>query len=138
SVILEWIIEKALVPLIEWIGKVIGEVSDYLGPVFEWVAEEFVDFTETVVDKFNSFKKKWDRFWDGLGSKAREIYEDWIEPVIDGVGKAWDTVAGLFSGDPDEAPKGYSTGGVVPGYAPGVDIVPALLSPGEGILRPEV
>src|SRR5699024_4873406 len=38
----------------------------------------------------------------------------------------------------DEAPKGYSTGGVVPGYAPGVDIVPALLSPGEGILRPEV
>ena len=30
------------------------------------------------------------------------------------------------------------TGMVVPGYAPGVDSVPAMLSPGEGVLRPEV
>ncbi|MFF4215427.1 CHAP domain-containing protein [Streptomyces nondiastaticus] len=32
----------------------------------------------------------------------------------------------------------YSTGGVVPGYRPGVDSVPAMLSEGEGILRLEV
>ncbi|WP_229347956.1 CHAP domain-containing protein [Streptomyces sp. UNOB3_S3] len=32
----------------------------------------------------------------------------------------------------------YSTGGVVPGYQPGIDTVPAMLSEGEGILRPEV
>lgn len=32
----------------------------------------------------------------------------------------------------------FAGGGVVPGYAPGMDSVPALLSPGEGILRPEV
>ncbi|MCM1967792.1 transglycosylase SLT domain-containing protein [Streptomyces sp. G1] len=32
----------------------------------------------------------------------------------------------------------FAHGGVVPGYAPGVDSVPAVLSPGEGILRPEV
>ncbi|RLV10232.1 hypothetical protein CTZ27_03160 [Streptomyces griseocarneus] len=35
-------------------------------------------------------------------------------------------------------PVRFSTGGVVPGYAPGVDDVPALLSRGEGIVRPEV
>uniref|UniRef100_UPI003158AF62 aggregation-promoting factor C-terminal-like domain-containing protein n=1 Tax=Streptomyces sp. WZ-12 TaxID=3030210 RepID=UPI003158AF62 len=35
-------------------------------------------------------------------------------------------------------PVHFATGGVVPGYAPGVDTVPAVLSPGEGILRPEV
>ncbi|MFF4529229.1 tape measure protein [Streptomyces sp. NPDC001407] len=35
-------------------------------------------------------------------------------------------------------PLHFASGGVVPGYAPGVDRVPAVLSPGEGILRPEV
>ncbi|MFJ2244852.1 transglycosylase SLT domain-containing protein [Streptomyces sp. NPDC087862] len=35
-------------------------------------------------------------------------------------------------------PVRFSTGGVLPGYQPGVDNVPAILSPGEGILRPEV
>ncbi|MFI1796355.1 CHAP domain-containing protein [Streptomyces sp. NPDC020379] len=35
-------------------------------------------------------------------------------------------------------PVRFSTGGVVPGYAPGVDDVPALLTRGEGIVRPEV
>ncbi|MFJ8041214.1 transglycosylase SLT domain-containing protein [Kitasatospora sp. NPDC096147] len=35
-------------------------------------------------------------------------------------------------------PKKYNSGGVLPGYAPGVDNIPALLSPGEAILRPEV
>jgi len=32
---------------------------------------------------------------------------------------------------------GKATGGVIPGYAPGKDIVRALLSPGEGVLVPE-
>jgi hypothetical protein len=32
---------------------------------------------------------------------------------------------------------GAATGGVIPGYAPGVDSVHAMLSPGEGILVPE-
>ncbi|MEU1151815.1 transglycosylase SLT domain-containing protein [Streptomyces sp. NPDC005918] len=36
------------------------------------------------------------------------------------------------------APVHFATGGVVPGYQPGVDTVPAMLSKGEGILRPEV
>ncbi|MFD0407290.1 tape measure protein [Kitasatospora sp. NPDC127116] len=33
---------------------------------------------------------------------------------------------------------GFATGGIVPGYAPGVDNYPAILSPGEAVLRPEV
>ncbi|MFJ4093440.1 hypothetical protein ACIPYS_17820 [Kitasatospora sp. NPDC089913] len=38
---------------------------------------------------------------------------------------------------PDNKKK-YATGGILPGYAPGVDSIPAILSPGEAILRPEV
>jgi hypothetical protein len=32
----------------------------------------------------------------------------------------------------------YAGGGVMPGYAPGIDSIPTTVSPGEGILRPEV
>lgn len=32
----------------------------------------------------------------------------------------------------------YAGGGVAPGYLPGIDRVPTLISPGEGVLRPEV
>ncbi|MGV9693325.1 transglycosylase SLT domain-containing protein [Streptomyces sp. NPDC003444] len=35
-------------------------------------------------------------------------------------------------------PKKRAKGGVMPGYAPGVDNIPAVLSPGEAVLRPEV
>ncbi|GCD99864.1 CHAP domain-containing protein [Embleya hyalina] len=34
--------------------------------------------------------------------------------------------------------KKFAAGGVLPGYAPGIDSIPAILSPGEAILRPEV
>jgi SLT domain-containing protein len=32
---------------------------------------------------------------------------------------------------------GLAAGGVIPGYAPGRDLIPAMLSPGEGILTPD-
>ncbi|WP_340376605.1 transglycosylase SLT domain-containing protein [Streptomyces sp. SS7] len=35
-------------------------------------------------------------------------------------------------------PKKNAKGGIMPGYAPGVDNIPAILSPGEAVLRPEV
>ncbi|MCZ4119038.1 transglycosylase SLT domain-containing protein [Streptomyces sp. H39-S7] len=34
--------------------------------------------------------------------------------------------------------KKLSTGGILPGYSPGIDTIPAILSPGEAVLRPEV
>jgi hypothetical protein len=33
--------------------------------------------------------------------------------------------------------RALATGGILPGYAPGRDIIPALLSPGEAVLRPQ-
>ena len=38
---------------------------------------------------------------------------------------------------PTGQPMHMATGGTVPGYAPGQDSVPAMLSPGEGILKPQ-
>ena len=31
----------------------------------------------------------------------------------------------------------FATGGILPGYSPGHDMIPAMLSPGEGVLTPQ-
>jgi hypothetical protein len=33
--------------------------------------------------------------------------------------------------------RAFSGGGILPGYAPGVDVIPAMLSPGEAVMVPE-
>ncbi|MFF9481391.1 transglycosylase SLT domain-containing protein [Streptomyces sp. NPDC014733] len=48
------------------------------------------------------------------------------------------TGVGGGSGKGKSKGKKFAQGGVLPGYAPGVDNIPAVLSPGEAILRPEV
>ncbi|WP_344961169.1 hypothetical protein [Streptomyces thioluteus] len=47
-------------------------------------------------------------------------------------------MAGLAGAKAPLSPLRFAAGGVVPGFAPGRDVVPAILSPGEGVLRPEV
>lgn len=54
----------------------------------------------------------------------------------EGIRPAWNFIADLFD-LPLLPAKTFATGGLVPGYAPGRDTVPALLSPGEGVLVPE-
>lgn len=73
---------------------------------------------------------------------------DLISPILDGIGK----VAGAIGGGVGKALSGlkgmlglagggiigYAGGGtVLGGYAPGVDSIPAMLSPGESVLVPE-
>lgn len=49
------------------------------------------------------------------------------------------TIPGVSGGTIDLSGKGLGLagGGVLPGFAPGIDSIPALLSPGEGVLVPE-
>ncbi|MEV5875752.1 hypothetical protein AB0L75_16255 [Streptomyces sp. NPDC052101] len=58
-------------------------------------------------------------------------YNAGVVPMLSEMAKLADTKAPLRM-------LAYAAGGIVPGYQPGVDSVPAVLSPGEGILRPEV
>lgn len=46
-------------------------------------------------------------------------------------------VARFFTGGPMGG-LGFAGGGVLPGYSPGIDSIPAMLSPGEGVLVPEL
>jgi tape measure domain-containing protein len=71
---------------------------------------------------------------------------DFMAPILDGIGK----VAGMVGSGIGGALKGmfglagggvigYAGGGtVLGGYSPGVDSVPAMLSPGESVLVPEL
>ncbi|MDH6282799.1 transglycosylase SLT domain-containing protein [Prescottella agglutinans] len=84
------------------------------------------------------------RSWDGLkGSVANPI--NWIiDKVINtGLRDAWNGVRGVVPDLPEwtvNVPKieGFSTGGIMSGYAPGVDDRVIMVGPGEGIMRPEV
>jgi phage-related protein len=64
----------------------------------------------------------------------------WVVDVVytNGIKAVWDKVADFVSLPhlPD-APQ-FAGGGVLGGYAPGVDTIPAMLSPGEAVLVPEL
>lgn len=138
AVIVGWLIEKALVPLIGWISDAVSWIADKMGPIFEWLKDKISWATDKITDKLGDFKKWWTDTWDSIGKKVSDIYDKYVAPIVNKIGDAWDSIKGLWSGDPAKGPEKKAEGGVIPGYAPGVDSVPALLSPGEGILRPEV
>ncbi|MFE6223033.1 transglycosylase SLT domain-containing protein [Streptomyces sp. NPDC057854] len=127
---------------------------------WDTVSEEIKSAWETV---WNWLKTTADRIWHEIG----EIIEKAINAVLGLVKKvvgAWNTIAGAvgldslkidtsdWSVDFNFATGGvvefanggiaggmpmFKAGGVLPGYAPGRDTVPAMLSRGEGILVPE-
>ncbi|MFC0041004.1 phage tail tape measure protein [Actinomadura rayongensis] len=78
------------------------------------------------------------RIWGGLKKVAADPVRFVAQTVYQGgIKRVWDALATKV-GLPKlpDAPK-FATGGVLGGYTPGHDSVMALLSPGEGILRPE-
>jgi TP901 family phage tail tape measure protein len=85
----------------------------------------------TASSVFNAIRTTISNIWHGILDDITGVVHD-IENVIGGItslpGKALSGLGHLV---------GWASGGVVPGYAPGHDSVPAMLSPGEGVLTPE-
>ncbi|MFI5542100.1 transglycosylase SLT domain-containing protein, partial [Nocardia sp. NPDC051900] len=123
-----WVYDHAIKPTGELIGSALGLVRDAFKNTVEWVGEQ------------------WGRIEKLVGTPAVAI----IDVVYnDGIVKLWNGIAGVFhlgelhpvdtSKIPHYALGGIHEGpGVVPGYAPGRDIVNARLSPGEGVAVPEL
>ncbi|MGA5820804.1 transglycosylase SLT domain-containing protein [Kitasatospora sp. NPDC094028] len=87
-------------------------------------------------DFVTGFKKVWDTLEDAFKHPVSFL----INTVYDGgIAKLWNTVTGAIGMHSLDLPiiTGFASGGIVPGYAPGQDTVPAMLSPGEGVLVPE-
>jgi len=124
-------------PALQSIGDFLSWVWDNtIGRVFSLISSG----VEGVGGAFESAVGFIERVWGGL----REILAKPVNFVIqtvynDGIRAVWNKVADFvgIDGLPAMDPITFAGGGVLPGYAPGRDIVPALLSPGEAVLVPE-
>lgn len=76
--------------------------------------------------------------WDRLVDIAKTPVNFVINTVYNaGIVPLWNGIAGLFGLGKLNPAAPLAEGGVLAGYAPGRDSVPAILSPGEGVLVPE-
>jgi phage-related protein len=146
-----WVIDNVLIPGFKFWWSVAKEVFDGIGSAISWVWKNVIKpvfdvlkdaVMNTIPDAFRVGKDAIGKAWDLIKDIAKAPIKFVIETVINnGIIDAYNWIASKFGvkkADHVPLPKGFHTGGVVPGYAPGVDTVPAVLSPGEGILRPEV
>jgi hypothetical protein len=101
----------------------------------------------TVEDVWGGIKSGAEGFVSDLGQiwgKLEDVFKTPVNFLItsvytDGIENLWNRVVnkvGLGSIALPDIPK-LAGGGVLPGYAPGHDSIPAVLSPGEGVLVPE-
>jgi hypothetical protein len=75
--------------------------------------------------------------WGAIRDLAKAPIQFVVDVVYNnGILPLWNGIASVF-GLHQLGPVHMATGGVLPGYAPGRDSVPAMLSPGEGVLVPE-
>ena len=111
--------------------------------VKDTVTTAFDSLKTSVENVFSGMKTAVEKVWNGLKAIAAKPINYIIKTVYtDGLKHLVETVAGKIGLDltlPAIAEiGGYAGGGVIPGYDPGHDRVPAVLSPGEAVLVPEL
>jgi TP901 family phage tail tape measure protein len=113
-----------LEPVVNSIGKALGKVRDFFGNTVSWVKTE----------------------WGKLESIASKPIKWIVEHVYDGgIRPVWNKIDSVFGGHHQLASVSFKAAGggvwtgpgTIPGYAPGIDNVNAILSPGESVLTPE-
>ncbi|MER5441123.1 transglycosylase SLT domain-containing protein [Streptomyces sp. NPDC002790] len=117
------------------------------------VARQVSSSTSNALSSFGRLRNGVDqtkRFFEQASSRIREVWRSAMNfvdsstrstvngPYNKGAVGMISSMAKLAGTSSPLHPVKFNTGGVVPGFLPGVDKVPAVLSPGEGILRPEV
>lgn len=108
-----------------------GKLNDLLGGASDLGGR----IRDAVVGAFNTMAD-----WAGIAwGRLRDLANAPIRWVIDvvyngGIVPLWNKVVDIFGG-PRAVP--LAGGGVLPGYSPGNDTIPAMLSPGEAVLTPE-
>lgn len=166
SAVWNWLRDNVFAPLGTGIQNVGGFFSDLwttVSNVWTWIGDKIQGIWDNVINPIWTSLKEFitgiGSFFSGIWDGVKGVVEDVkgfiteITTAIDdffgkvekqaqaqGLTGGQQTTAGPFSsaGNPLAGMGMYADGGVLPGYAPGVDSIPAMLSPGEGILRPEV
>lgn len=111
--------------------------------VYDSVTGIFSSMSSSVASTFEGMRSAIESVWNKVKSVAAKPVNFIIDTVYtNGLKSMVETVAskiGLSLTLPT-IPRiaEYAGGGIVPGYSPGHDTIPALLSPGEAILVPEL
>jgi hypothetical protein len=146
------IIVKKVVPVLGPVLKIAFEgVGDFAAGLIDIIAGIVTAFDNLPAAASTAWDKIKDYFADGVGAVVDVINVfiralDKIPGVtISQLGKissssgsaGTSTTSGKGTGNSHGGVSYNANGGVLPGYAPGVDSVVAMLSPGEGVLVPE-
>lgn len=138
--VLLWLVNTIVVPGMRRLGEGIQFAYDnWIHPCFN----ALMDAVRNVASTFSDVVGFIGTAWDGL----KKVVGTPVKFVIDYVYNAgivwlWNHVADLIGAghldpiDTSSIPH-FAGGGILAGYAPGADVVPALLSPGEAVLVPE-
>lgn len=136
GIIFNWLHDNVIQPV--W-----QNIQDSISAVWNWLSSNVFDPISHVIDGigkgFDLMGQGIKRAWDGIVDAAKTPVKFMIDQVYNkGIMPVWNDVAGVVGlGKMDPIPLNFASGGVMPGYQPGVDSIHAMLSPGEAIMVPE-
>ncbi|MEV6132719.1 hypothetical protein AB0M05_39060 [Streptomyces violaceusniger] len=161
----KWLYDKAIRPAFraaiavmddmggkaKWLWKEVGKFFNWIGDKAKWLYNKGVkpwldklrDLIGLVADSFSDAKKNIKEAWDKVSGIVMEPVKIIVDVVYNhGILPVWNSVAKVVGAeklDPVhmDSKKKYNTGGVVPGYMPGVDNTIVAVGGGEAIMRPE-
>ncbi|MEH6373692.1 transglycosylase SLT domain-containing protein [Streptomyces sp. KLMMK] len=107
----------------EILGAIKDAITDPKG-FFNDAISSVKEMFQGMVDQVREMVALLQEIWSNPSEYAKEVFDNFIDRVRE----LMPNTKGLFK---------FADGGVVPGYSPGNDTVPAMLSPGEAVLRPE-
>jgi SLT domain-containing protein/phage-related protein len=138
--ILKWLVQKVVDPMMKDYARASQEAWDALKPIWDALKNVVSDAARGWQDGLRDLQAAWDILEKIVGTPVKAVidltYNDGLVPM-------WNQMAFLVgapqiskvntSGIPH-----FAGGGVLPGYAPGVDSILARVSPGEAVLVPEL
>lgn len=132
-----WVYQHVIKPAWDAVGAAVRVVYDsVLRPAFDAAKSAVRSVGQAFSDAVDFIERVWGRVRAvaavPVNFVINEVYNHGIRAV-------WNWVADFLGlGKLAEAkPIAFAGGGILTGYAPGRDVVPALLSPGESVLTPE-
>ncbi len=133
---------KYLLPMLGpagWIALGVIELSKHWKQIWGDIKTAAADVWRWLEDGAKAVVSGVSSAWSRLESVFKAPVNFLIKTVYDGgIARLWNDVVGAVGLGSLKLPviSGLAGGGVLPGYAPGRDTVPAMLSPGEAVLTP--
>lgn len=133
--VFSWLWRNAIKPAWDGISSMVGWVwRTILKPIFG----AFAAAGRKIGEAFQGLKSIFTKVFDAIWSVVKKPIQITLDVVWNKSLRQVVNAARWLGGSPPLPEIRLARGGVIPGYAPGRDQVAALLSPGEGVLVPEL